>query len=180
MLDMLADSEAAQDRYLLELYASLYRYAPGQVPASRIDDLVHDITCGVLEKLRNGTWRYGQTADEAFVRALLTNRFRNVWKSRRRAGTRDATHLEDREAMHPAWMAPDRPDEEERIAEAEARVLGTLPRRCRLAWEMVRYQQASYQDAAMRIGRAPATVHNYIVTVNRAFRDALPAESPLG
>lgn len=177
---MCPDSEAAQDRYLLELYALLYKYAPGQVPATRIDDLVHDIICGALEKLRTGNWRYGETTDEAFVRTLLANRFRNAWKSRRRGGMRDAIHLEDREAMHPAWMAPDRPNEEERIAGVEARVLGTLPRRCRLAWEMVRYQQASYQDAAVRIGRSTATVHNYVVAVNRAFRDALPAEALLG
>jgi len=168
-------STSEQDEYLLRLYQMMQRYAPKYARKDQVDDVVHEIVEKVLVALRNGTWDYPDVVDEAFARRLLANHVNNRHKKRRTADEHDGEHLRCRELTHPAWMSPDLADGEEWAVEVQERVLAALPRRCRMAYYMVRVEGDTYAGAAARLGVTTHSVGAYIKRVHRLMREELAA-----
>jgi RNA polymerase sigma factor (sigma-70 family) len=180
MLASCSMSHEEQDRFLVEMYARLNEFAGSYIREDRVEDLVHDIIADVLVDLRKATLSTPMSTDEAFVKHLLSRYVANGHRRRRTAESHDGEHLRVRELEHPSWMSHDPSDREEFILEVQARVLEKLPRRCRMAYQMVRNEGCTYQEAAKRIGVSHHTVCNYLVKAQRAFRDHPEVVDALG
>jgi RNA polymerase sigma factor (sigma-70 family) len=174
MSDTLLLTEADQDRVLLEIYSLSRAFLRGKVAKQNIDDAVHDIATDCLIKLRTGVWTEAPDNMQAFVRKLVRDYVIDRRRKRVPREEHDAEHLRAREAMPPAWVLPDRPDDdEESIADFRRQVLSKVPKCFREAYYIVREQGLSYEEAAGRMGVTPETVHDYIKKANRAFRKEL-------
>jgi DNA-directed RNA polymerase specialized sigma24 family protein len=168
-------SEAEQDAVLLRIYALAQHHAQELVGSRRREDLVQDLALDWLERLRAGTFDVVPAEWDEFVVAEIWDRKDGVRRSRRRAARRDLRYLEIIANAPREWMSPALRFEEEGLREFAEQVRQTLPGKCVRAHRLVRDDQMTYTEAGKRLGISRRRVHEYLKTVHRAFRGALPA-----
>src|SRR5258708_3176859 len=168
-------SESEQNAVLLRMYALAQQHAKELVGDRYRDDLVHDLALEWLECLRAGDWDASVEGSDEFVIDAILNRKTEDRRQRHRAMARDAAYLEFLTNALREWMSPEFQLEEKELRHFAEQVHDTLPRRCVRAHRMVRKDGMSYAEVGKRLRVPAGRVHDYIKTVHRAFRRALPA-----
>ena len=74
-------------------------------------------------------------------------------------------------------MSPELACEERELAEFHEEALGRLPELCRRTYLMVRDEDETYQNAALRLGVRPTTVSAHIATAQHRFRCELASRA---
>jgi DNA-directed RNA polymerase specialized sigma24 family protein len=167
-------SESEQNAVLLRMYALAQQHAEELVGSRYRDDLVHDLTLEWLEDLRAGDWDVSVEGSDDFVIGAILNRKSDDRRQRRRAMARDAVYLEFLKNALREWMSPEFQLEEKELRDFAEQIHDTLPRKCLRAHRMVRDDEMSYAEVGKRLRVSADRVHDYIKTVHRAFRRALP------
>jgi RNA polymerase sigma-70 factor (ECF subfamily) len=166
-------SENDQDALLLAIYFMAPPFVYGQVPRQDIEDVVHDIALDWLIKLRTGCWAPSPENFQAFVRELVRNHVIDRRRKRIRRKDHDGEHLRIRTVTTPAWVSPDRSDDEDVNATLARSLVDKLPDQCRTAHVLIREDGWSYQDTAALLGVSVQSVHTYMGRAQRKLREEL-------
>lgn len=166
-------SEAAQNRLLLKIYRISRPIAARVADEDEVDDLVQEVAADCLVRLR--TRRLARTPRKLrpFVRKVVYARFADMLRKQHGHDERDGEHFRDRSLSQPEWMAVGPPWTESTIEAFREHVMTLLPRRCHVAYYMVRVEGASYKEAADRLGVTRDIVHLEIKRAHAAFRREL-------
>jgi len=168
-------SEPEQDEILIRIYALAQYHARKHVRPGYREDMVQNLALEWLERLRAGTWDVKREAWNEFVISELRNHKTADRRKRRREMTRDAIHLETISNARREWMSPELRLEEEGLQDFAEQIRATLPRKCVRAHRLVRDEGMTYTEAAKKLRVSPHLAHDYVKTVHRVFRRALPA-----
>ena len=172
MLDSIT-SEVDQDALLLGIYELAPHFVRGQVARQDIEDVVHDIALEWLIKLRSGNWATSPDNFQAFVRALVKNHVIDRRRSRRRAKAHDGEYHRVRTAVVPAWVSPDRSNDEDVHERIRRELLRSLPPRCKSALRLVREEGVTYKEAAELLGISTETVRTHVARGEKKLRARL-------
>lgn len=167
-------SEARQNRILLEIYPIIRELAAGRTHEEDFEDLAHDVTLKILTKLRAGTWKRPRNMRKYLLTLILDRRI-ELYRSEEAADVRALEYVRHQRQNKPEWMLTDSMLTERGMLNFCADVLKKKSRKCRFAYHMVRIEGNTYGEAAARLKVSPHTVHNYIVTAQRAIRLELEA-----
>lgn len=166
---------ATQDQILVALYALAKVKVEELVPGCYREEVVHELAVAWLERLRAGGWDLPREDWEDFVVGEIRKRRVEDYRGRKRTLARDAIHLRIITDAPREWMSQDLMLEEERLRGFTDAVRGTLPAKCVKAHAMIRDDQLTYAQVAKRLRVSERCVHEYVKTVHRTFRNALPS-----
>jgi DNA-directed RNA polymerase specialized sigma24 family protein len=164
-----------QDQILLALYALAKVKVEELVPGCYREEVVHELAAVWLERLRAGGWNLPREDWEAFVVGEIRNRRVEDYRGRKRTLGRDASHLRIITDAPRAWMSQELLLEEERLRDFTDTVRATLPAKCVRAHALIRDEQLTYAQVAKKLRVPVRRVHEYVKTVHRTFRAALPS-----
>jgi DNA-directed RNA polymerase specialized sigma24 family protein len=168
-------TKADQNRLLIEIHARARRFAIGEVDDDVVEDIAADIALNALVRLRSKMWTKLPKNLQALVRKMTANRVASFHRDQKveRANLREFQRIQ--QSIEREWMSPDPEWDEASIDEYQAEVMRKLPRRCRLAYYLVRVEGDSYEQAAERMQVTTRTICKYIVHAHRVFREELRA-----
>jgi hypothetical protein len=136
---------------------------------------VHELAAIWLERLRAGGWDVPRVDWEEFVVEEIRKRRVEDYRARKRTLARDGVHLQVITDAPREWMSQELKLEEERFRGFLDTVRATLPAKCVKAHAMIRDDQLPYAEIAKKLCVSERCVHEYVKTVHRAFRAALPS-----
>jgi DNA-directed RNA polymerase specialized sigma24 family protein len=166
---------ATQNQILLALYALAKVKVEELVPGCYREEVVHELAVAWLERLRAGGWDLPREDWEDFVVGEIRNCRVEDYRGRKRTLARDAIHLRIVTDAPREWMSQDLMLEEQRLRGFTDTVRGTLPAKCVKAHAMIRDDQLTYAEVAKKLHVSERCVHEYVKTVHRTFRAALPS-----
>jgi RNA polymerase sigma factor (sigma-70 family) len=166
-------TKAEQNVLLLKIHAKARSFAIGEVNPDDVDDITSEVVLHCLARLRSRKWRKLPKNLQAFVRKLTSDTVATFYRKEKSKRGAEREFRRARRLSDPEWMSADALEQEASIADLQADILKMLPQRCRQAYELVRMQDASYKEAARCMGVSTATVGQYIVQAQHAFRDVL-------
>lgn len=166
------ERETADDQLIVEIASLARDFAMNIVDDDPAEDIAQDVALQCLMKIRAGKWRVEAAALRDFVRRVVRRKAVDLL---RRSQAREQRHAEYALEAHAAqtWMSPELAYEERELAEFREQALGRLPALCRRTYLLVREEEETYRNAALRLGVRPTTVSAHIVTAQQRLRNEL-------
>jgi RNA polymerase sigma-70 factor (ECF subfamily) len=163
-------TRSQQDSLLLLVFESAREFAAAQADADDAEDIASEVVSRCIAKLRSRRWGRVPKNPGGFVRKLTNDATVDFHRRKKAEHRLERLFEEARLSDEPEWLSVEREWDEASIDEYQAQVMDTLPRRCKLAYYLVRVEGDTYAEAAGRMGVSARTVGKYIVRAHAAFR----------
>jgi len=159
------------DRHYPLLLSDIYRLIPDE---SSCQDLAQEIFVDLWNKRENLDIH---TSLRAYLRRAAINKSLNYIKANRR------THFEDADDLGhlPDTSASDtnKREAQETLEDALHVAIGTLPEKCRIVFNLSRFEQLSHREIAEKLGISVKTIENQITKAMKMLREALTNHTEL-
>ena len=147
------------------LLADIYRLVPDE---STCQDLAQELFVDRWNKRENLNIH---TSLRAYLRRAAVNKALNYIKATRRIRFDDAEdlgHLPDNSAL-----ATHKRETQDNLEEALHAAIDKLPEKCRIIFNLSRFEQFSHREIAEKLGISVKTIENQITKAMKILRDAL-------
>ncbi len=149
-----------------EVLVRAMAHAERLLPREQAFEIAHDVALEMIG-------RPAKLVSGALIYVAVTSRLRNMRRSTVRRAALEGAYLEARERVHPAWSQP---GSELEASELRARIDGVMagmPTGMRDAFVLVREQELSYKEAALRLGVSVGTIHTQLSRANALLRECV-------
>lgn len=153
------------DRHYPLLLSDFYRIIPDE---STCQDLAQELFVDLWNKRGSLDIR---TSLRAYLRKAALNKSLNYLKANRRLlfeEQEDWRHLPDTSAQDQLHL-----EKQENLEAALHEAIGQLPEKCRLVFNLSRFEQLSHKEIAEKLGISVKTIENQITKAMKMLRDAL-------
>lgn len=153
------------DRHYPLLLSDIYRLIPDE---STCQDLAQELFVDLWNK-REGLDIH--TSLRAYLRRAAVNKALNYIKATRRMQFEDTDDLGQLADTSSADSL--RKEKQESLEDALHAAIGGLPEKCRVVFNLSRFEQLSHREIAEKLGISVKTIENQITKAMKMLRDAL-------
>ena len=159
------------DRHYPLLLTDIYRLVPDE---STCQDLAQELFVDLWHKRENLDIH---TSLRAYLRRAAVNKSLNYIKANRRIQFDDADDL----GHMPDTTAQDtyKRETQETLEDALHAAISTLPEKCRIVFNLSRFEQLSHREIAEKLDISVKTIENQITKAMKILRDALSNHAEL-
>jgi RNA polymerase sigma-70 factor (ECF subfamily) len=149
-----------------EVLQRAMRYAERLVGRDQAFEIAHDVA---VEMLRRPPERMSGT----MLYLRVTSRLRNLWRASQRRAATDRAYIDMRSATTPAWANPAAGVEADELRACIRKALDRMPPSMRETFLLVRDEELSYKETAVRLGVSVGTVHTQLSRANALLRECI-------
>jgi RNA polymerase sigma-70 factor (ECF subfamily) len=150
-------------------------YAGRLVPRDQALEIAHDVAVEMLSQ-------FNAPVSNALLYMRVTSRLRDAWRAQTRRSALDGAYAELRASVMPSWAQPGAELEARELRERINDVLAGMPDAMRNAYLLVREEELTYKEAAIRLGVTVSTVHTQLSRANVLLRECVKryhADAPI-
>lgn len=159
-------SVPADRRRYEDLVVRAMRFAERLVSREMAFEVAHDVA---VEMLRRGAG----PVSGAMLYIRVTSRVRNCWRAGQRRAALEGSYVEMRAGVFPSWAEPGSGLEAHELHDRIRETLMRMPAGMREAFLLIREQELSYKEAAIRLGVTVGTVHTQLSRANALLRECV-------
>jgi RNA polymerase sigma factor (sigma-70 family) len=150
------------------------RHAARHVAWDEAFEIAHDVANEVLRR-RAARPELAANTDltEGFIHLAVTNRLRNLARSRRRRAAAEGAHHTQRLQLSSVWATPATDLEQQELQEVVDAAVAGMPDGMREVFLLVRRDELPYKEVARRLGVGVGTVHTQLSRANSLLRRAI-------
>lgn len=153
------------DRHYPLLLSDIYRLIPDE---STCQDLAQELFVDLWNKRESLDIH---TSLRAYLRRAAVNKSLNYIKANRRIrfeDDEDLGHLPDQSELD-----THKREKQDTLEDALHAAIGSLPEKCRIVFNLSRFEQLSHREIAEKLGISVKTIENQITKAMKMLRDAL-------
>ena len=150
-----------------EILVRAMRYASRILPRAQAFELAHDVAVEMLRRPE------ASRLSGPVLYLVVTSRLRDAARAARRSAARDGAYLEMQSNAMPVWGRPGADLEAHELRERIEAVVAEMPLGMREVFLLVREEELSYKEAAVRLGVSVNTVHTQLSRAGTLLRECV-------